>query len=108
MLVSLKVGTILILIIYLFHKLIDASSNDWQFVKNGKFANCFFFKDIASKFVTVNVTVYQKLTVIYLTFNCKLLKLLTIFYFHKQTILDTCQDLECAPVYSEVGTKRFL
>ena len=43
MLVSLKVGTILILIIYLFHKLIDASSNDWQFVKNGKFANCFFF-----------------------------------------------------------------
>ena len=44
MLVSLKVGTILILIIYLFHKLIDASSNDWQFVKNGKFANFFFFK----------------------------------------------------------------
>ena len=107
MLVSLKVGTILILIIYLFHKLIDASSNDWQFVKMANLQTVFFFKDIASKFVTVNVTVYQKLTVIYLTFNCKLLKLLTIFYFHKQTILDTCQDLECAPVYSEVGTKRF-
>ena len=107
MLVSLKVGTILILISNLFHKLIDASSNDWQFVKNGKFVK-YFFKTFASKFITVDVTVYQNLTVIYLTFNCKLLKLLTIFYFHKQTILDTSQDLECAPVYSEVGTKRFL
>ena len=58
--------------------------------------------------MTVNITVYQKLTVNYLTFNCKLLRLLTIFYFHKQTILDTCQDLECALVYSEAVTKRFL
>ena len=44
-----------------------------------------FFKDIASKFVTVNVTVYQNLTVIYLTFNYRLLKLFVNYFLFLQT-----------------------